>query len=512
MGLDGKGGGQIPRVSLYKYNIDPELIHSVPHSTVRQHRVVPLERIGNEITLGMVDPLNIIAIDEVYLLTGAKIKPVLVDGEEFDQVLSWHFGVREEMDRVVEVFQEEQGAAIEDAALDPEGLREIVTEAPVVQAVNSLFTQAVNERASDIHLEVQEKSLRVRYRIDGVLLDAISLPKYIYAPILTRIKIMAGMDIAERRLPQDGRLRVHISGREIDMRVSTLPTIAGEKIVIRLLDKSNLPLHSGQLGFSEYNLEKFRRMIHRTHGIVLVTGPTGSGKTTTLYSALQEINTATQNIITIEDPVEYRLQGVNQVQINTKAGLTFARGLRSILRQDPNVIMVGEIRDRETADIAVRSALTGHLVISTLHTNDATGALTRLLDMGVEPYLVASSVIGIIAQRLVRLICPHCRFSYPVDPGARERLTLGVGEDEPLTLYQGRGCTHCNHTGYRGRMAIQEMVVMNRELEELVLKKAPAEVLRTAAARAGTLFLLEDGCTKVREGKTTLEEVLRVTS
>lgn len=508
----GRGGGQIPRVSLYQCNIDPELLHGVPYSLMQQHQIIPLEKIGNEITLGMVDPLNVIAVDEIYLLTGADIKPVLVDEEEFGRVLGWHFGVREKMDRVVEFFQGDGGAAIEDAAPEPGDLREIVAEAPVVQAVNSIFSQAVNERASDIHLEVQGKSLRVRYRIDGVLLDAISLPKYVYAPILTRIKIMAGMDIAERRLPQDGRLGVYLGGREIDMRVSTLPTIGGEKFVIRLLDKSNLLLRSDQLGFSEYNLNKFRHMIRRSHGIVLVTGPTGSGKTTTLYSALQEINNAGQNIITIEDPIEYRLSGVNQVQINTKAGLTFARGLRSILRQDPNIIMVGEIRDGETADIAVRSALTGHLVLSTLHTNDAPGALTRLLDMGVEPYLVASSVIGIIAQRLVRLICPHCRISYQVVSGARERLTLGIGEGEPLNLYRGRGCVHCNHTGYRGRMAILETVVMNRELEQLVIKKAPTEVLRAAAGRAGMLSLLQDGYAKVREGKTTLAEVLRVAS
>ena len=507
-----KGWGDIPRVNLYEYNIDLDLLHSVPYSTVRRHRVIPIERKGDEITLGMVDPLNVIARDEIYLLTGARVRPVIIGEEEFNQILSWHFGVREEMDRVVEVFREEREAYMEDGILSPEDLRDIVAGAPVVQAVNSLFAQAAGEGASDIHLEIQEKNLRIRYRVDGVLLEALCLPGYVYAPILTRIKIMAGMDIAERRLPQDGRIRIQLGGKELDMRVSTLPTVMGEKMVIRLLDSASLPLHFDQLGFSQFNLQKFKNMIQRSHGMVLVTGPTGSGKTTTLYSALRELNVASHNIVTIEDPIEYRLRGVNQVQINTKAGLTFARGLRSILRQDPDIIMVGEIRDGETADIAVRSALTGHLILSTLHTNDATGALTRLLDMGVEPYLIASSVVGIIAQRLVRLICSHCRSPREIAPGDRVRVTLGVEDQAPLTLYRGQGCKHCNYTGYRGRMAIHEALIMDQELEQLILRKAPREALRTTARKAGLVSLLEDGFSKVLAGKTTLEEVLRVAS
>lgn len=500
----------IPHISLYKHSIDPEVARSIPYSIARRHQVLPIKRSGNKLTLAMVDPLNVVAIDEVRLLTEAEVEPVIATEEEINQAISWYFGVREQVDKVLKSLQEEQGVTTEDPVLDPEGLREIVEEAPIVQAVNSLFHQALQERASDIHLEVQGEEVRVRYRVDGILREVITLPHHIYAPILTRIKIMAGMDIAEKRLPQDGRIQIKVGDRDVDLRVSTLPTITGEKIAIRVLDKSSLLLRLNQLGFSKTNLEKFRRMIRRPYGIILVTGPTGSGKTTTLYATLQELNSTSLNIVTIEDPVEYRLEGINQVQINSRAGLTFASGLRAILRQDPNIIMVGEIRDGETADIAVRAALTGHLVLSTLHTNDAPGALTRLLSMGVEPYLVASAVIGVVAQRLVRLICPHCKTLYQVPPGARERLALGMGKEEPLTLYRGQGCPYCNRTGYRGRLAIHEVMPMNRDLEQLVLEKAPVETLRSMACKAGMISLQEDGFAKVREGLTTLEEVLRV--
>ncbi|MFY9604416.1 MAG: GspE/PulE family protein, partial [bacterium] len=466
-----------PRINLYKYKLESDIVKSIPFSVAQRHQVVPIEKRGGKIVLAMADPLNIVAIDEVSYLTGAEVEPVLASREEIAEIISWYYGVREQVERVTRLLPEEEETAAAGMDMPPGELEGMAGEAPVIQAVNSLFQQAVRERASDIHLEVQENNVKVRYRIDGVLLEALTLPKNIYAPLLTRIKIMAGMDIAEKRLPQDGRIQVELDGREVDMRVSTLPTISGEKVVIRLLDKGSLHWGLDELGFSQANLATFRMMIHRSHGLILVTGPTGAGKTTTLYAALQELDTASQNIVTIEDPVEYHLEGINQVQINNRAGLTFARGLRSILRQDPNIIMVGEIRDRETADIAVRAALTGHLVLSTLHTNDGAGALTRLLDMGVEPYLVASAVMGVVAQRLVRVLCPHCRTVEEIPPGARVRDTLGVGPEDPLTLYRPAGCSYCNYIGYRGRIAITEVLVMTRELEKLVLDKAPREAI-----------------------------------
>jgi type IV pilus assembly protein PilB len=502
----------LQQVNLYKYKIAPEIVKSIPFSVARRHQVVPIEKRGEKITLAMADPLNIVAIDEVSYLTGAEVEPVLASREEIAEIISWYYGVREQVEKVTRIFPEDEGITAEDINMTPGELKGMAEEAPVVQAVNSLFQQATRERASDIHLEVQENNVKIRYRIDGVLLEALTLPKNIYAPLLTRIKIMAGMDIAEKRLPQDGRIQIQLDDREVDMRVSTLPTITGEKVVIRLLDKKSLYWGLDELGFSQSNLDTFKNMIHRSHGLILVTGPTGAGKTTTLYAALQELDTASQNIITIEDPVEYRLEGINQVQINNRAGLTFARGLRSILRQDPNIIMVGEIRDRETVDIAVRAALTGHLVLSTLHTNDGAGALTRLLDMGIEPYLVASAVIGIVAQRLVRVLCPYCRIPEEIPSGARVRETLGIGPEEPLTLYGPSGCSYCNYTGYRGRTAITEVLVMSRELEKLVLEKAPREAIHTAAWKAGMLSLWEDGYARVRQGTTTLQEVMRVIS
>jgi len=394
--------------------------------------------------------------------------------EKIAEIISWHYGVREKVEKVSTMLAGEGRTVAEEGALSPGELKEMAEEAPVIQAVNSLFQQAIRERASDIHLEVQENNVRVRYRIDGVLLEALTLPKDIYAPLLTRIKIMAGMDIAEKRLPQDGRIQIKLEERAVDMRVSTLPTIAGEKVVIRLLDKKSLSWGLDELGFSRSNLELFRKMIHRSHGLILVTGPTGAGKTTTLYAALQELDTASQNIVTIEDPVEYRLEGINQVQINNRAGLDFARGLRAILRQDPNIIMVGEIRDRETADIAVRAALTGRLVLSTLHTNDAAGALTRLLDMGVEPYLVASAVVGVVAQRLVRVLCPRCRTPEEIPPGAGVREILGLGPEEPLTLPGASGCSYCNYTGYRGRIAITKVFGADEGTGKTGAGKGPA--------------------------------------
>ncbi|MDD4170491.1 MAG: GspE/PulE family protein, partial [Desulfotomaculaceae bacterium] len=374
-----------------------------------------------------------------------------------------------------------------------------------------IFIQAIEQEASDIHIESQEYRVRVRYRIDGMLREVMSLPKKILPAVISRIKIMSGIDIAEKRIPQDGRLRLRLGTREIDLRVSTLPTVYGEKIVIRLLDKGTVKSYKiERIGFSRLNRQRFTSALKRSHGMLLITGPTGSGKTTTLYAALNEINTIEKNIITVEDPVEYMLEGINQTQVNVKAGMTFAAGLRSILRQDPDIIMVGEIRDSETAKISIKYANTGHLVLSTLHTNDAAGAITRLVEMGIEPFMVASSVLVTVAQRLVRLICPECRQAYELAPDAVERVFIGVGSEQPVTLYKGAGCEHCGHTGYRGRMAIHEVLPITAGLRRLIIRNASSDEVKQKALAEGMISLKMDGIQKVMEGLTTIEEVIRV--
>lgn len=384
-------------------------------------------------------------------------------------------------------------------------------EAPAVRLAHSILAEAIKRGASDIHLEPGPEGARVRYRIDGLLREATQVAPRLQASLVSRLKIMAQLDIAERRVPQDGRIQVRYGGRDVDVRVSTMPTLFGEKVVLRLLDAARLLRRVEQLGFGTENLARFRQLIAGRYGLVLITGPTGSGKTTTLYATLTEISAPELNVVTIEDPVEYVLPGITQIQVHPKAGLTFARGLRSILRQDPDIIMVGEIRDAETAEIAVRAAVTGHLVFSTLHTGDAAGALTRLIDTGVEPFLVASSVLGVVAQRLVRVICPACRESYSVPPGAAERYLLGVPDAGPLVLYRGRGCAACDHTGFRGRTAIAEVLPVTPPVRRLVADRAPAEAIREAALGDGMVPLARDGLDKARAGVTTVQEVMRVT-
>lgn len=380
---------------------------------------------------------------------------------------------------------------------------------PAVRFVNSIIEQAIKNRASDIHIEPTEKDLRIRFRIDGQLTEAMRTIKSTHAPVVTRVKIMANMNIAERRLPQDGRFDFTTGGKNIDIRVSSLPTVFGEKLVLRLLDKENFIMTKEQLGFEEEDLVLFDKLIKRPNGIVLLTGPTGSGKTTTLYAMLRELNKPNVNIITVEDPVEYSLEGINQVQVNEKAGLTFATALRSILRQDPDIIMIGEIRDTETAEIAIRSAITGHLVLSTLHTNDAAGAVTRLIDMGIEPYLVSSSVVGVIAQRLARKICDNCRISYKASKGEKE--LLGISENEDITLYKGRGCPVCNKTGYRGRIPIYEIMTVTSDIRELINAKVSSDVIGAQAVKNGMKTLRESAKRLVLQGKTTIDEMIRLT-
>ena len=492
------GQSGVMRIDLRNHLIKPEVVQLVPEALARKYTLMPVFKIGETLTVAMEDPLNFFAIDELRLKAKCEIKTV-VDGESsIRQAIDQYYGAA---GTIAEVAQ-----AIQEAAL-PKKEEEAAEEAPVIRLVNLLIMQAVKERASDIHIEPGDGVLRTRFRIDGVLREVNGPPIHLHSPVTSRIKVLAKLDIAEKRKPQDGRFRLKLEGGEIDLRVSTIPTQFGEKVVMRLLDSANAVLSLEQLGLDSGLRTHVERLIRSPHGILLVTGPTGSGKTTTLYAALHLINSAERNIITIEDPVEYRLPGVNQVQVNPKADVTFASALRSFLRQDPDVIMVGEVRDRETAEIAVQAALTGHLVFSTLHTNDAPSSLTRLMDMGIEPFLITSSVIGVVAQRLVRVICPKCK--EPSRTPANAGRELGVAEGTPL--FHGKGCASCKQTGYKGRVGIFELLPMTDQVKELVVAKAPAHAVRDTARKAGMRTLREDGLAKALAGVTTVEEVLRAT-
>ncbi|MHB9096167.1 MAG: type II secretion system ATPase GspE [Eubacteriales bacterium] len=497
----------IPVINISKYKLKPEVVRLIPEHLAQKYKVLPVGRNHDRVTLAMADPLNVLAIDDVRLTLDCDIEPAIASEAEIDAAIAVYFG-KEPIDRMTfDEFPDDAGYDIDSRGLDH--LPEISDDAPIVTMVNSMITQAVAGRASDIHVEPSEKELRVRYRVDGMLTEATQFPKRMQAPIISRLKIMADMDIAERRVPQDGRIQMKIDSKEIDFRVSSLPTIFGEKVVLRVLDRSRGLLCMEELGFLSEVLRKFRTVITHPYGIILVTGPTGSGKTTTLYSVLNDLNSPEKNIITLEDPVEYTLEGVNQVQLNTKAGLSFANGLRSVLRQDPDIIMVGEIRDAETAKIAIQSAMTGHLVLSTLHTNTAASTLTRLVEMGIEPFLVASSVVGIIAQRLVRRLCPDCKDPYEPPAALIEKLGISPNEDGKIVFYQPQGCPSCNNTGFRGRLAIQEVMFIGSVIRDLVTNKATADQIESAATEQGMVDIREDGLHKVVLGLTSLEEVMR---
>ncbi len=502
--LKAKLGIQLANLS--KRTLDAELVKLVPEHLAQKHKIIPIEKDGNRIILAMADPLNVMAIDDVRIATGCDVLPAIDTETEIDQAIARYYS-KESIGKLVENLPEDFGGDLDETGLDQ--LREIVEDAPMVKLVNSLIGQAVASNASDIHVEPRENEVCVRYRLDGVLNEVTRFPKRMQAPIISRLKIMADLDIAERRVPQDGRIQMKIENKEIDFRVSTLPTIFGEKVVLRILDKTRGLIHLQELGMLPKVLQKFKSVIAHPYGIILVTGPTGSGKTTTLYSVLKDINLPDRNIITLEDPVEYTLDRVNQVQLNVKAGLTFAGGLRSVLRQDPDVIMVGEIRDAETAKIAIQSAMTGHLVLSTLHTNSAAATLTRLVEMGVEPFLVASSVVGITAQRLVRRLCPECKEAYEPSDELVHRLGVELEGTEKPVFFKPHGCPICNNTGYRGRLALHEVLVMTSDVRELVTKNAPADQLENAAIKEGMFTLKEDGVRKVCLGLTSLEEVMR---
>jgi len=539
----------IPSVNLDLFHIDENVLRLIPQEVAQKYSVLPLSRVGATLTLAMVDPTNVFAMDDIKFMTGLNVEPVVVAEASIQQAISNYYGTSREIelaavtvdDAVFEAagkgangggithadlvsldsidFDTDRAEDVEvvedNEEIDLSTLSRMSEDAPVVRLVNVLLVDALRRGASDIHIEPYEKELRIRFRIDGVLYDVMRPPLKLRDALISRVKIMSKLDISEKRLPQDGRIKIKVKvdarSRELDFRVSTLPTLFGEKVVLRLLDKENLMLDMTKLGFEAESLTKFQRNIVKPFGMVLVTGPTGSGKTNTLYSALQSLNTVQTNIMTAEDPVEFNLVGINQVQMKEQIGLNFAAALRAFLRQDPNIILVGEIRDFETAEIAIKAALTGHLVLSTLHTNDAPSTISRLMNMGIEPFLVATSVNLIQAQRLLRRICKDCKREHPTPPEALMEVGFSAEEAKKLKTYKGKGCSNCNNTGYKGRIGLYEVMEVNDEIRELILIGASALELRKKAIEDGMISLRESGLYKIRNGVTTLEEVVRET-
>ena len=539
----------IPSVNLELFQIDEQVLHLIPQEVAQKYSVLPLSRVGASLTLAMVDPTNVFAMDDVKFMTGLNVEPVVVAEASIQHAIACYYGTSKEIelsavgaDEVVfegasvkaanggithadlisldtidfDTDRTEDVEVLEDnEEIDLSTLSRISEDAPVVRLVNVLLVDALRRGASDIHVEPYEKELRIRFRIDGVLYDVMRPPLKMRDALISRVKIMAKLDISEKRLPQDGRIKIKVKvdarSRELDFRVSTLPTLFGEKVVLRLLDKENLMLDMTKLGFEPESLVKFQRNISKPYGMVLVTGPTGSGKTNTLYSALQSLNTVQTNIMTAEDPVEFNLMGINQVQMKEQIGLNFAAALRSFLRQDPNIILVGEIRDFETAEIAIKAALTGHLVLSTLHTNDAPSTISRLMNMGIEPFLVATSVNLIQAQRLIRRVCKDCKREHPTPPEALIEVGFSAEDAKNLKTFKGKGCATCNNTGYKGRIGLYEVMEVNDDIRELILIGASSLELRKKAIEDGMITLRESGLHKVRAGLTTLDEVVRET-
>lgn len=499
-------------IDLSNYVIDPEVISLISEKAALRFKLIPISKNDDELIIAMANPLDVYAIDFVRDHTKIKkIKTLLASEEDVLNAITNYYELGE-YDDIIERLGEEIVFKEEEEEEDSKKLEAISKEAPIIQLVNMLIVQGVKDRASDIHIEPSKIGILVRFRVDGMLHDIRTLPNTIKSAVISRVKILAKMDIAERRLPQDGRFQVKFGTREVDLRVSTIPTVLGEKVVLRLLDKSKGLIKLEQLGFIPEQLKEFKSIISKSYGIILITGPTGSGKTTTLYAALNEVNSKDKNIITVEDPVEYKLDRINQIQIKPKINLTFANTLRSILRQDPDIIMVGEIRDSETAQIAVQAALTGHLVFSTLHTNDAASALTRLIDMDIETFLISSSVIGVIAQRLVRVICEKCKEEYTPGKNVLSGLNIkdGSNNDGKIKLYRGTGCSFCKNTGYFGRTSIYELVVLDEEIRALIISKASSNIIKDTAIKKGMKTLKDSGLEKVMQGVTTLEEVIRV--
>jgi len=493
--------------------VDPDLARIIPEYIARKHLALPLKRLTSSLMVVMADPFDLLAIDDIQRVVGMDVQPAISSGKDIETAITHIFTPRDEI-KILEVLKDLESTHLEveekreEEGLDLESVRQQVEEAPIVKLVDYIITNAINKRASDVHVEPREDHVLVRYRIDGVLYEVISPPKNLQMAIISRIKILSNLDIAERRLPQDGRFTIRFNNREIDLRVSCVPTIFGEKIVLRLLEKTAFNFQLEELGLDTSQLDIFKRYMYMPYGMILLTGPTGSGKSTTLYAMLSRIRSPEKNIITIEDPVEYQINGINQIQANFKTGFSFANGLRAILRQDPDTIMVGEIRDLETAEISIRSALTGHLVFSTLHTNDAVGTVVRLINMGIEPFLVCNSLTLAVAQRLVRRICPQCREAYTPSPTLLDSLGLKITQAEEIIFYRGKGCEACNQTGYKGRVGIFEIMVMTQEIRNLVLQNALPNVIKRKALGGAMTTLLESGLNKVIQGVTSIDEVL----
>ncbi|NLM16501.1 MAG: Flp pilus assembly complex ATPase component TadA [Candidatus Riflebacteria bacterium] len=511
--------------NLKNYLIDVKTVKLIPEDISRKYNCIGLIKVKNELTVAMVDPLDTFLLDNLEYTTASKVKPLVSTLTEIQEAIDHYYALSDEPTTKSELQKESNALSM--LAKEVQGLDDVnltfasasavvnlasnPASTNVLETVKMIMKKALHDKASDIHIEPDDNGLRTRFRIDGLLQEILSLPKSLEAAVISACKVMAELDIAEKRVPQDGRIKLQINSHEIDMRVSSYPTLRGEKIVMRILDKRNVLRGMEELGFTETVLAKFRKLIIRPNGIILVTGPTGSGKTSTLYAALQQIKKPEINIVTIEDPVEYQIANINQGQINPKAGFDFANGLRSILRQDPDVIMVGEIRDYDTAEIAIRAALTGHLVMSTLHTNDSAGAITRLIDMGVEPFLVASSIIGVMAQRLVRTICEDCKQEFVPSPALIKRAKL-LYQAGRTKVYQGEGCDNCNRTGYKGRTTITELLLPTEHIKELIVQKSPTSVIKNEAMNQGMTTLRADGLGKVLRGITTLTEVIRVSA
>jgi type IV pilus assembly protein PilB len=512
----------VPFIDVLEREPESDAIALLSPNVAKRCRALPVAKQDKKLLVAMANPLDIFLIDELRLITGLEIEPLIAVEDDLNQAISTAYRIDVNVnDALAGVMKDFEAHTIEVNTNDEEELseaelRELGDEAPIIRLANLILSQAISDKASDIHMEPHKEGMRVRVRIDGMMLETMKLPRKVVAPLTSRMKIMSEMDIAEKRAPQDNRISVSLNGKDYDLRVSTLPVVYGEKIVMRVLDKGGINVGLSKLGFLDDNLKLVESWSARSYGILLVTGPTGSGKSTTLYSILNKINTGETNIITIEDPVEYELSGINQCGVNKKAGMTFAAGLRSMLRQDPDVIMVGEMRDSETATIAMEAALTGHLVLSTLHTNDAPGAATRLIEMGVEPFLISSSIIGVMAQRLIRQICPKCKQSYTAP---REMLLrygfplpedLGANTQGELTLFKGAGCDYCKGTGYKGRTGVHELMSVTDEIRDQILTKSPSHILRNMAMEQGMKTLQMDAVSKILMGVTSVDEVLRV--
>lgn len=501
-------------VDLRNRELDPQLIKSIPANTARMYQCIPVEAVGSAIRVAMVDPLNPAQIDELGYVLGREFQVVVADPDEIQKAINKYYG--EETESVSDLLKdlEQDGEIAREVAEVGQGIMDITdlaNETPIIRFVNLVLFQAVQDRASDIHFEPFEDEFKIRYRVDGALYEMSPPPKHLALPVTSRIKVMANLDISERRLPQDGRIAINVAGRQIDLRVSTLPTQFGESVVLRVLDRAAVNLQIESLGFPKFVLDYVTEAVQQPNGIFVVTGPTGSGKTTTLYSCMRRINTIDSKLLTAEDPVEFDIEGIMQVAINEALGMTFPKALRSFLRQDPDVIMLGEMRDLETSQIAIQASLTGHLVMSTLHTNDATGAITRLIDMGVEPFLISSTLMAVLAQRLVRTICKKCRTPFEPTENQLSQLNLSPHDVGEKVFYYGRGCPACNDTGYKGRKGIYELLIVSDPIRTLVNERSPTVVIRQKAVELGMVTLREDGLRGIFDGDTTIEEVLKYT-